>query len=198
MIRRVAGLVGVLGVLLSTLMLLGTGPAFACSCVAADTAEHIAQADVVLTGQVASIDRDRQLATYSVRADRVFKGTLPSADVEIGTSAQASACGVDLPESTEAVFFATGSGDGLHMSSCGGTTLLTADLVDEVTAVLGAGQPASQATDPAAGVPGDKDGATGSKASDSDGELALAVGVGILALVAAAVAGVVLTRRRRA
>jgi hypothetical protein len=193
MIRRVAGLLGVLGVLLSTLMLLGTGPAFACSCVAADTAEHIAQADLVFTGQVASVERDRQLATYSVRADRVFKGTLTERDVEIGTSAQGSACGVDLPESTEAVFFATDSGDGLHMSSCGGTTLLTADLEDEVTAVLGAGRPAVAVV-----APEDGGAMTETDGSDSDSALALAVGAGILALVAAVVVGVVLTRRRRA
>jgi hypothetical protein len=203
MIRRMAGLVGVLGVLLSTLMLLGTGPAFACSCVVADTASHIADADLVFTGQVTAIEGDRQVATYTVRAERVFKGTLPKRDVEIDTSAQGTACGVELPESTEAVFFVTGSGDGLNMSLCGGTTALTADLEDEVTAVLGDGQPASDAV-----APGDKGamnssddsngGASDSGASDGDGELALAVGAGILALVAAVVIGVVVRRRRRA
>ena len=195
-----SGLVGVLGVLLSTLMLLGTGPAFACSCVVADTAAHIADADLVFTGQVTAIEGDRQVATYTVRAERVFKGTLPQREVEIDTSAQGTACGVELPESTEAVFFVTGSGDGLNMSLCGGTTALNADLEDEVTAELGAGQPASEAVvapDDQGGKTDDSGNASDS-ASDNDGELALAVGAGILALVAAVVLGVVLTRRRRA
>ena len=197
-----AGLVGVLGVLLSTLMLLGTGPAFACSCVVADTAAHIADADLVFTGQVTAIEGDRQVATYTVRAERVFKGTLPQRDVEIDTSAQGTACGVELPESTEAVFFVTGSGDGLNMSLCGGTTALNADLEDEVTAELGAGQPASAAvagSDDDGAMTGADGSDNGSESgSDNDGELALAVGAGILALVAAVVLGVVLTRRRRA
>jgi hypothetical protein len=198
MIRRMAGLVGVLGVLLSTFMLLGTGPAFACSCVVADTASHIADADLVFTGQVTAIEGDRQVTTYTVRAERVFKGALPKRDVEIDTSAQGTACGVELPESTEAVFFVTGSGDGLNMSLCGGTTTLTADLEDEVTASLGAGEPASAAV-----AASDDHGAmTESDDSDSasgnDGELALAVGAGILALVVAVMLGVVFKRRRRA
>lgn len=202
MIRRMAGLVGVLGVLLSTFMLLGTGPAFACSCVVADTASHIADADLVFTGQVTAIEGDRQVATYTVRAERVFKGALPKRDVEIDTSAQGTACGVELPESTEAVFFVTGSGDGLNMSLCGGTTALTADLEDEVTASLGAGQPASAAVaasdDHGAMTESDDSDSASDNASGNDGELALAVGAGILALVVAVVLGVVFKRRRRA
>jgi len=188
MIRRLAGLIGVLGVLLSTLVLMSGSPAFACSCVVADTAQHISQADVVFTGQVVSAERDRQTVTYAVRADRVYKGSLSEVHLAVTTNAQSSACGVDLPASKEAVFFAADGADGLSVSSCGGTTLATADLTAEVTDVLGAGTPARRS------VPIDH----GMKAQADNGPLYLAVGTGIFALVAAVVIGVVLTRRRRA
>jgi hypothetical protein len=191
MIRRLAGLIGVLGVLLSTLVLMSGSPAFACSCVMADTASHISQADLVFTGKVVSADRDRQTVTYSVRADRVYKGTLTKADVSVNSNAQSTACGVDLPESKEAVFFATDGADGadgLSVSSCGGTTLATADLTAEITGVLGAGTPARDA------VPIDHD----MQRQSDNGPLYVAVGTGILALVAAVGLGVLYRRRRRA
>lgn len=191
--KRFAGLLGVLGVLLSTLMLMGTGPAFACSCVMASTAEHAERADLVFTGTVTSVERDRQTATYDVRVDRVFKGDLDNGDVEIGSSGQSTACGVDLPKSTEAVFFVTTEAEGLRMNACGGTTVATDTLKSEVSAALGDGAPAADALG--------SDGATIDKdvpAQTDNTALYIAVGLGIFALAAAALFGYALKRRPRA
>jgi hypothetical protein len=196
MMRRIVGIASVLGLALSTLMLLGTGPAFACSCVVATTAQHIEQADLVFTGEVVAVKRDRQTATYAVRANRVFKGELLEQDVTIESASSGSSCGIDLPESEPAVFFVNTAADSLQANACGGTTLSTAALEGEVTAALGAGQapPGSSA----AGAPAADPDADGSALFDvGTGELALAVGLGILALVAAVGFGVLASRRRR-
>jgi hypothetical protein len=191
MMRRIVGIASVLGLALSTLMLLGTGPAFACSCVVATTAQHIEQADLVFTGEVVAVSRDRQTATYAVRANRVFKGELLEQDVTIESSSSGSSCGIDLPESEPAVFFVNTAADSLQANACGGTTLSTAALEGEITAALGDGKVPPGVT--TADDPGNEKPA----ADPGSGELALAVGLGILALVAAVGFGVLASRRRR-
>jgi hypothetical protein len=207
-IRRAVGIGSLLGLALGTLMLLGTGPAFACSCVIADTAQHIDRASAVFTGQVVQADRERMTTTYRVQVDRVLKGTLAEPEVTVSTSGSSASCGVELPASKPVVFFTTGASDSLQTTLCSGTTLLTPALRNELTAALGPGT--APGADPATGpsvTPGPGDaGSPGSGQGTQEehpvaivgSELALAVGLGILALVAAVVIGVLATRRRRA
>lgn len=155
-------LAGMLGAL--SLVLLSPGQAFACSCVAADTAEHVKWADVVVTGTVVGQDGPPTgrapsgfaPVTFTIEVHEVFKGT-SGALLEVTTAASGAACGLEgIRTGHRYVVFASPAPGGLGPESehpgsptanlCGGTAPATPGLVAEVEAVTGPGQPPGPAT----------------------------------------------------
>lgn len=141
-------------------------PAHACKCVASDVGRDAQRADAVFTGTVISIQKpenapegetppegDKASATgvtmIMVEADRSWKGHVPT-NVELTTAANSAACGIeDLKADKKYLFFAQSNGAKLTIDSCGGTSLLTAELGNDITKLLGQGKDPAAADKPA-------------------------------------------------
>jgi hypothetical protein len=136
-----------------SLVVVGAGPSWACSCAVIDTAGHVSGADVVLVGTLTEVDpppkravmSSTDPATYHVDVERVLKGTSgPQAQIRSANSG--ASCGlVGMEPGRRYVFFAVhGGGEGkpaeaLWANLCGGTGPATASLVAEVEELTGAG-----------------------------------------------------------
>jgi hypothetical protein len=134
-----------------SIVVVGAGPSFACSCVMADTATHVEWADVVLTGTLAERTPPEQTrvmssmdpATYVVDVDQVFKGEA-GPRVEILSPNSGASCGLELvAEHKRYVFFAGHESmegkdqDHLWANLCGGTGPATPKLVGAVAEATG-------------------------------------------------------------
>ena len=79
----------------------GSRPAGACSCVAYDDARALAAADAAFVGTVASVDRPQQLSssldpvTWKFDVEGVFKGDV-AAHQEIVSASSSASCGIEL------------------------------------------------------------------------------------------------------
>lgn len=153
-VRALFAALGVFVLALGSMVLLSATAAFACSCVQMTPAEQAAAADEVFVGTITSVEGGSgmlgggQRVTYDVAVDEVWKGDVP-ARVTVTSGTQSTACGLpDLPESEPVVFFAETAADRRTVNSCGGTTLVTPELTEAVTAALGepvaAGQDAGE------------------------------------------------------
>jgi hypothetical protein len=93
--------------------------AYACSCAYPPSAYPIE--GTVFSGEVVRRVEHGQRATYVVAVDRVYSGDV-GATAEVRTSASGASCGLEIPSSGPAVFFADREEDGtLSASLCGGT-----------------------------------------------------------------------------
>jgi hypothetical protein len=134
-----------------SLVVVGAGPSFACSCVMADTAQHVAWADVVVTGTLAEREPPAQTrvmssmdpATYVVDVDQVYKGEAGSR-IEILSPDSGASCGLELvAEHKRYVFFAGHESmegadqDHLWANLCGGSGPATPRLVAAVAEETG-------------------------------------------------------------
>lgn len=144
-----------------SIVVVGAGPSFACSCATADTAQHVDWADVVVAGTVVDVVPPRQKpimssmdpVTYVVDVDRVFRGEAGSR-VEVLSPSSGASCGLENVEVGRryVVFAAHQSVEGkdaehLWASLCGGTDRARPDLVTAVELVTGEGVPPAPDSD---------------------------------------------------
>jgi hypothetical protein len=129
----------------------------ACSCRAGNVQTSADRADVVFSGLL-----DRQSTgptgpsgsrqtTYEITAERVFKGAVTTANVDVVSPR--GGCGLGpLQPDRRYVFFVTESSAEFMTDRCSGTGVASADLVRRVERVLGEGEDVSSppATEPPA------------------------------------------------
>jgi hypothetical protein len=107
-------------------------------------------ADVVFSGVLvdsAGVRGKSDFATYEVEADTLFKGDVPTANVEVRSKNNDCALG-DLKADRRYVFFVTEQGSEFRADRCGGTTTRSAGLVAEVEASTGEGTPLGRSDQP--------------------------------------------------
>lgn len=126
-------------------VVLGQLPARAADCPPAHTADLTKQAPGVFTGTVTDA-RDgrtdgRRTTTYDVEVDRVYKGDVRTASVEVTTDRDKSGLG-ELAADKDYVFFVEQDGGALTSDRCSGTARASGELVDKVEKLLGQGRPA--------------------------------------------------------
>jgi hypothetical protein len=189
-------LVGVLALAVPVIMV-GTAPAaLACSCVTKQFTGQVDRADVVFSGRVLALEPERPRTvvgstdpmTWTFSVDRRYKGDAQAPQPVVSVRSEAS-CGVEFREGR--TYLVLGShqqaGGTLNLAStlCNGTRELAAVPAADL-AVLGPGQapPPVVAPTPATEPAGDGAG------------VRIAAGLGVL--VAAALVGVAVRRRRRA
>jgi hypothetical protein len=124
------------------LALVGSAPAFACSCAAQSLAEHAEGADVVFAGTLTDADEARSMfdgdeSTYTFEVDAVYAGD-PAPLAQVVTASSGSMCGLEgLVEGDRYLVFAYADGDRLGASLCGGTGPATSEAETTVAEVLG-------------------------------------------------------------
>jgi Tissue inhibitor of metalloproteinase len=99
--------------------------AFACKCRQQTIEENMASADHVFSGKVMKIktSKSSQQITVFVRVAKQFKGKIRFKTIEITTSSEPSACGVNFQKGREYVIYANNSDKNrLNTSSCTRTT----------------------------------------------------------------------------
>lgn len=131
--------------------------ASACSCAETTTAEDVERAGIVVRGIFESIEMPNEAgrnagnpAVYTLRPTHLWKGDVVGT-FTVATAPDGAACGLEgFREGSDVVLFATdyGDGDGLTADLCGGTAAADGELVDEVSAILGEGEPMSVAPEP--------------------------------------------------
>jgi hypothetical protein len=126
------------------LALVGSAPAFACSCAMQSVAEHADGADVVFAGTLTDADEASSLlsgeeSTYTFVVDAVYAGD-PAPFAQVATASSGSACGLEgLSVGERYVVFAYAADrDGLSASLCGGTGPATPKVERILDRVLGA------------------------------------------------------------
>jgi hypothetical protein len=189
-------LVGVLALAVPVIMV-GTAPAaLACSCVTQQFTGQVDRADVVFSGRVLAVEPERPRTvvgstdpmTWTFSVDRRYKGDAQAPQPVVSVRSEAS-CGVEFREGR--TYLVLGShqqaGGTLNLAStlCNGTRELAAVPAADL-AVLGPGQvpPPVVAPTPA------------TEPTGRDAGLPIVAGLGVL--VAAALVGLAVRRRRRA
>lgn len=172
----------------ASLVVVTAAPSFACSCATFDTEEQVADAAVVVTGTVVSVQpptggevmSSADPVTYVVDVERVLKGE-PSDPLEVLSAAHGASCGIEgIGTGDRVVLFASpgaggGAADGaLWASLCGGTTTWSAEL--EAAAAEAAGGEAGTAEPVSVPVSGGPP-ATEQTPAVEGGSLALPVGL---------------------
>jgi hypothetical protein len=184
-------------------------PAVACSCASFTDTQARSHAHAVFLGDVVQrrVTHRTGTAVYVVKVSRVYKGKA-RATQEVVTPSNGGACGLELPETGRALFFAYASGMGalrvdpapgqLASHLCSGTRT-----ADQAPAAFGAGMPPERsgaggpatATDPTSTGPGARPEAPAEPAGNGVGLPALLT---LLALGSVlVVAGVLGIRRTR-
>ncbi len=127
------------------------GPAWACSCAMATTAEHVERADVVARGVVTGIDRSRVAGSSTdpvlttVRVSHVWKGP-QQPEFVVSSEASGASCGLELNTvGQEIILFAQSEGSGWTANLCNGTAPAASELAGEVEQALGVGTTVSPA-----------------------------------------------------
>jgi len=135
-----------------SIVVVGAGPSFACSCVAGDAAEHAGRATVVVSGTVTDVvppPKQKVMssmdpATYVVDVDQVFKGEAGQT-LEVLSPNGGASCGLEGVEpGRRYVLFASHQSmegkdsDHLWANLCGGTGPATPKLLAEVEEATGA------------------------------------------------------------
>lgn len=104
----------------------------------ADTQKDADRADLVFTGEVVEVlDADKK-ATYSIKADLIWKGILTKTDVEVVAASRK--CPLNLKRNQTYVFFVTLVGGDRVSSECAGTTVTSDDLEVRLDELLGTAQ----------------------------------------------------------
>lgn len=134
-----------------SIVVVGAGPSFACSCVTAEAAAHVGGATVVVSGTVTDVVPPRSTkvmssmdpATYIVEVDQVFKGQA-GPTVEVLSPNSGASCGLEnvVPGRRYVVFASHQSMEGtdtdhLWANLCGGTGPATPELLAAVEEATG-------------------------------------------------------------
>ena len=112
-------------------VVLGSGPAYACSCVTNSPRDFVGSADLVVEGTVQDVAASSGWSsaddvTYEVAAEAVYKGEVTERFAFVSPASGAS-CGVEGVEADRRyLFLLTRVDDGWHGSLCGGTGQVTA------------------------------------------------------------------------
>lgn len=135
-----------------SLVVVGAGPSFACSCVSGDAAEYAGRATVVVSGTVVDVVPPPSTtemssldpATYVVDVDQVFKGQA-GPRVEVLSPNSGASCGLEniVPGRRYVVFASHQSMEGadadhLWANLCGGTGPASPEMLAAVQEVTGA------------------------------------------------------------
>lgn len=164
------------------LLVLTPSPSWACSCAAADTAEHVRYAGTVAAGTVDWTATDGQTRSYSVDFDTVYKGAAAGSE-KLLTSAHEASCGLaDLATGKRYLFFIEGRHPGaMRVGLCGGTVAYDESVAREVERVTG--PPGKPLPPPAVEAAGETAGGR------RHAGLVVALGLGAAALLAVAAGG---------
>jgi hypothetical protein len=145
-----------------SIVVVGAGPSWACSCVGGDAAEFVGRATVVVSGTVTdavppegAMTSSLDPTTYAVDVDQVFKGEAGQT-LQVLSPVSGASCGLEgiEPGRRYVVFASHQSMEGndaehLWANLCGGTAPATPSFVADVERVTGPG--AAPATAEAAG-----------------------------------------------
>jgi hypothetical protein len=120
----------------------------ACSCQRPPVAQQVEDADGVFSGTVSmasgpTTSGKRQIMSYDVKVDRVYKGDITSPRVTVKSDASEAACGLTgMTADTRYLFFVRVSevdAADLFANSCGGTGQAKSARTQKVVALLGPG-----------------------------------------------------------
>jgi hypothetical protein len=136
----------VLLVLAITTVVIADAPAqAACTCQRPPLAQQVNQADGVFSGTVTmasgpTTSGKRQIMSYDVKVDRVYKGDITSPSVTVKSDADPSKCGLaGLTADTRYLFFVRSNEPNLLANKCGGTGPAKSTKTQKVVALLGPG-----------------------------------------------------------
>jgi hypothetical protein len=131
----------------SGLVVLTAAPALARCPDLGGTPAQAKRASDVFTGTLGDHHRHRvhgkKLAVWTVDVDRVYKGSISDASVEVTAPPTAMSCGITGDHGDSYVFFAQHDGDRLTVARGDGTAPATKKLVAKVEDLLGDGRSAT-------------------------------------------------------
>lgn len=113
----------------------------ACSCQALSSVQTQARdADVVFSGVLIKQDTDRNVNTYTLEVERVYRGRVPDSPVAVVSARGGAGCGLDrLALDRAYLVFATRTSGQFESGQCAGTARATPAYVADVERVLGPG-----------------------------------------------------------
>jgi hypothetical protein len=117
----------------------------ACTCQPPPLAQQVNAADGVFSGTVTmasgpTTSGKRQMMSYDVKVDRVYKGDIRSPRVTVKSDADPSRCGLpDMTAETRYLFFVRANEANLLANKCGGTGPAKSTKTQKVRALLGPG-----------------------------------------------------------
>jgi hypothetical protein len=129
-----------------TAVVVGDAPAHAaCTCERPPLAQQVNAADGVFSGTVAmasgpTTSGKRQIMSYDVKVDRVYKGDITSQTVTVKSDADPSRCGLTgVTAESRYLFFVRVNEPNLLANRCGGTGPAKNSKTQRVEAILGPG-----------------------------------------------------------
>jgi hypothetical protein len=117
----------------------------ACSCERPKLAKQVSGADGVFSGTVTmasgpTTSGKRQMMSYDVKVDRVYKGDISSPQVTVKSEADPSRCGLTgITADTRYLFFVRAQEANLLANKCGGTGPAKSTRTQKLEALLGPG-----------------------------------------------------------
>lgn len=118
----------------------------ACTCQRPPLEQQVQEADGVFSGTVTmasgpTTSGKRQIMSYDVKVDRVYKGDITSMTATVKSDADPSRCGLTgMTADTRYLFFVRANDDGqLFANRCGGTGPAKSTKTQKVIAILGNG-----------------------------------------------------------
>ena len=142
LVRRVLVLL-VVG--LATVVVADAPAQAACTCRRPPLAQQVSGADGVFSGTVTmasgpTTSGKRQIMSYDVKVDRVYKGDIRSPRVTVKSEADPSKCGLtNMTADTRYLFFVRVNEPNLLANKCGGTGPAKSSKTQKVVAILGPG-----------------------------------------------------------
>jgi hypothetical protein len=117
----------------------------ACTCQRPPIGQQVSDADGVFSGTVSmasgpTTSGKRQIMSYDVKVDRVYKGDITSRTVTVKSDADPSKCGlIGMTAGTRYLFFVRAADGKLFATRCGGTSPARSAKTQKVIAILGNG-----------------------------------------------------------
>ena len=130
---------------LTTVVVAGPAHARPCKCQRPPVTQAVEAADGVFSGTVTmasgpTTSGKRQMMSYDVKVDRVYKGDISSPRVTVKSDASESACGLaGMTADNRYLFFVRAADANLLANRCGGTAPATSARTQKIVALLGAG-----------------------------------------------------------
>jgi hypothetical protein len=129
-----------------TTVVVADAPAHAaCTCERPPLAQQVNEADGVFSGTVTmasgpTTSGKRQIMSYDVKVDRVYKGDISSPSVTVKSDADPARCGLSgMTADTRYLFFVRANEANLLANKCGGTGRAKSTKTQKVIALLGPG-----------------------------------------------------------